>query len=117
MRGTGNGLGNTVQGNVLAGAVTYFGFLSFFPVLSLGFAAVGYLALAYPNAEADLLIALQEVLPGLVGSEGSDAPIKVSTFSDAAGAATAFGLIGLFVGPIVIALVLALIEFAREKKP
>jgi len=64
-------------------------------LLSLGFAAVGYLARGYPDAEADLLTALQEVLPGLVGPESSDAPIKVSTFTDAAGAATVFGLLGL----------------------
>ena len=86
---------SNVQGNVLAGAVTYFGFLSFFPVLALAFALVGYLARAYPDAEQDLLTSLQEVLPGLVGAEGSDAPIKVSTFTDAAGAATVFGLLGL----------------------
>ncbi len=84
-----------VQGNVLAGAVTYFGFLSFFPVLALGFAVVGFIARAYPEAEDTLLTSLQEVLPSLVGPEGSDAPIKVSTFSDAAGAATVFGLVGL----------------------
>jgi predicted PurR-regulated permease PerM len=33
------------------------------------------------------------------------------------GGLAAFGLIGLFVGPVVIALVLALIEFARESRP
>ena len=84
-----------VKGSVLAGAVTYFGFLSFFPVLALGFAAVGYVARAYPDAEQDLLTALQEVLPGLVGAENSDAPIKISTFTDAAGSATVFGVVGL----------------------
>ena len=86
---------NNVQGNVLAGAVTYFGFLSFFPVLALGFAAVGYVALAYPKADEDLLTGLQSVLPGLVGEEGSDAPIKISTFTDAARTATVFGAVGL----------------------
>jgi membrane protein len=84
-----------VKGTVLAGAVTYFGFLSFFPVLALAFAAVGYVARAYPEAESDLLTALQDVLPGLVGAEDSDAPIKISTFTDAAGTATVFGVVGL----------------------
>jgi membrane protein len=86
---------NNVRGNVLSGAVTYFGFLSFFPVLALGFATVGYVALAYPDADEDLLTGLQSVLPGLVGEEGSDAPIKISTFTDAARTATVFGAVGL----------------------
>lgn len=85
----------SVQGNVLAGAVTYFGFLSFFPVLALAFAVVGYVAGAVPNAEDTLVEALQEVLPGLVGPDGSDAVIKISTFTDAAGTATVFGVVGL----------------------
>ena len=38
-----------VQGNVLAGAVTYFGFLSFFPILALAFAVVGYLSQSLPG--------------------------------------------------------------------
>lgn len=86
---------NNVKGTVLSGAVTYFGFLSFFPVLALAFATVGYVARAYPDAEQDLLTGLQDVLPGLVGAEGSDAPIKISTFTDAAGSATVFGVVGL----------------------
>lgn len=86
---------SNVQGNVLAGAVTYFGFLSFFPILALAFAVVGWVAGAVPEAEDTLLESLRQVLPGLVGEEESNAPIKVSTFTEAAGAATAFGLVGL----------------------
>ncbi|MBA2638483.1 MAG: YihY/virulence factor BrkB family protein [Nocardioidaceae bacterium] len=86
---------SNVQGSVLAGAVTYFGFLSFFPVLALAFAAIGYVALAYPGAEDALLTALQQVLPGLVGDESSSAPIKISTFTDSAATASVFGAIGL----------------------
>jgi predicted PurR-regulated permease PerM len=33
------------------------------------------------------------------------------------GGLAAFGMIGLFLGPVVIALCLALIEFSREKRP
>ena len=84
-----------VQGNVLAGAVTYFGYLSFFPVLALGFAVIGFVARGNPEGHEAMLSALQQVLPGLVGDEGSDAPIKISTFTEAAGAATVFGLLGL----------------------
>lgn len=41
----------------------------------------------------------------------------LAVFIGVLGGLAAFGLIGLFVGPVVIALVLALIEFARENKP
>ena len=39
----------TVNGNGQAGAVTFFGFLSFFPLVALTFAAVGYLSVWYPE--------------------------------------------------------------------
>lgn len=41
----------------------------------------------------------------------------VAVFIGVLGGLAAFGLIGLFVGPVVIALVLALLEFAREQRP
>ena len=59
---------NGVQGNVLAGAVTYFGFLSFFPILALGFAVVGFVSIAYPDARDSMTTAIQQVLPGIVSS-------------------------------------------------
>lgn len=56
-----------VKGSALAASVTYFAFLSFFPILALAFAIFGQLAKVYPNAEAQLLEAADSVLPGLVG--------------------------------------------------
>lgn len=41
----------------------------------------------------------------------------LAVFIGVIGGLAAFGLIGLFLGPVVIALVLALIEFPKEKKP
>jgi predicted PurR-regulated permease PerM len=41
----------------------------------------------------------------------------LAVFIGVLGGLAAFGLIGLFLGPVIIALVLTLIEFAREKKP
>ena len=41
----------SVNGNALAAAVTYFAFLSFFPILALAFAVVGLVSRAYPNAD------------------------------------------------------------------
>ncbi|WP_159943866.1 MULTISPECIES: YihY/virulence factor BrkB family protein [unclassified Nocardiopsis] len=53
------------NGNQLAGAVTYFTFLAFFPLLALGFAAVGYLAAVQVEVGDYLQQALDDVLPGL----------------------------------------------------
>ncbi|PKH43491.1 membrane protein [Nocardioides alpinus] len=59
----------TVKGNALAGAVTYFAFLSFFPILALAFAIFGQVAKVYDNAQDTLVDAANSVLPGLVGGE------------------------------------------------
>ena len=51
-----------------AGAVTYFAFLSFFPILALAFVAVGYVARYFPDAQSNLVDALEQVFPGLIGT-------------------------------------------------
>ena len=51
-----------------AGAVTYFAFLSFFPLVALAFVAVGYIARYFPDAQRNLLEAIEQVFPGLIGS-------------------------------------------------
>ena len=56
-----------VKGGQQAGAVTYFGFLSFFPILALAFFVVGWVSQVYPDAEPDLVEAINGVLPGLIG--------------------------------------------------
>lgn len=56
-----------VKGNALAGAVTYFAFLSFFPILALAFAIFGQVAKVYDKAQDTLVDAANSVLPGLVG--------------------------------------------------
>lgn len=63
---------NAARGNQLAGAMTYFGFLSLFPLIAIAFAVVGYLVRVYPDARAELEALLQENLPGLVGPGGID---------------------------------------------
>lgn len=66
-----------VKGSALAAAVTYFAFLSFFPILALAFAVIGFVSRAYPQAEEDLVLAIEQVLPGLVGGENG---IALETF-------------------------------------
>lgn len=82
-----------VRGNQLAGAVTYFGFLSFFPLLALGFAAIGFVVVIYPQAEADVRQALTEALPGLVGDGPNQ--LNLDTFTGARRSASIVGLAGL----------------------
>lgn len=76
-----------------AGAVTYFGFLSFFPILALSFFAVGLIAHVYPGARRDLHQAIDSILPGLVGAK--DGQISMKQIQSAAGAVGLVGLVGV----------------------
>ncbi len=82
-----------VKGNMQAGAVTYFAFLSFFPILALAFAVIGYVAKIYQDAQDDLITAIDQVLPGFIGN--GDGQVSLESIQDAAGTAIGFGLIGL----------------------
>lgn len=76
-------------GAAQAGNITYFGFLSFFPILAIGFAIVGWISTVYPEAEDAMAAGLSDALPGIVG----DGPGQLA-LSDFQGAAAAAGLIG-----------------------
>src|SRR3546814_5223037 len=82
-----------VKGNLQAGAVTYFAFLSFFPILALGFFVIGYVAKVYPEAQENLTEALGSVLPGMVGED--EGQISLEAIQDAAGAVGLIGLAGV----------------------
>ena len=81
-----------VDGGSLAGAATYFGFLSFFPVLALSFFAVGQISSVYPEARRDLLAILDALLPELVGVGEGQVPLRL--FEDNAGRVGVVGLLG-----------------------
>lgn len=85
-----------VKGNALAGAVTFFGFLSFFPILALAFAVIGYVVKVYPQADDALVEAIQSVLP-LVTTEypADEGSISIVSFQEAAGAAAGIGAVGV----------------------
>ena len=72
---------------------------------AIGILIVGVIVSSVDNFIKPMLISGRSPLPTL------------AVFIGVLGGLAAFGLIGLFLGPIVIALVLALIEFAKEKKP
>ncbi|PUA81849.1 YihY/virulence factor BrkB family protein [Nocardioides currus] len=80
----------SVGGSALAAAVTYFAFLSFFPILALAFAVIGFVSRAYPNADEDLITAIGDVLPGIVGGEDG---LQLSTFQDNAPGIFSIGLL------------------------
>ncbi|MCY4725282.1 YihY/virulence factor BrkB family protein [Nocardioides sp. STR2] len=70
-----------VDGSALAAAVTYFAFLSFFPILALAFAIFGQVTKVYEDAQDTLVDAANSVLPGLVGG---DSGVPLDTLQDAA---------------------------------
>jgi membrane protein len=82
-----------VKAGQQAGGVTYFGFLSVFPILALAFFVIGYVSKVYPDAQQDLVAAIEQVLPGLLG-EGED-EISISDVEDAASAVGLLGLAGV----------------------
>jgi len=82
-----------VEGNILAGAVTYFGFLSFFPILAIAFAIVGLITGAYPDAEDAIRDALAEVFPSIIGT--GEGQINPASFQNAAATAGVIGVITL----------------------
>jgi membrane protein len=82
-----------VNGSALAGGVTYYGFLSFFPILAVAFFVVGQLAKVYPQARDDLVTWIDQAMPGVVGSDAGEIPI--STIERAATTVGLLGLVGL----------------------
>jgi membrane protein len=80
-----------VNGNAQAGAVTFFGFLSFFPILALAFFVVGLVSRVY-DASNDLEEAINTFLPGIVGEGEGEIPL--STFEENAATIGTIGLVG-----------------------
>ena len=78
-----------VNGSALAASVTYFAFLSFFPILALAFAIFGQVTKVYEKADSALLKAADSVLPGLVG------PPNGVSLDDLQGAAPGIFSVGL----------------------
>ena len=73
-----------------AGAITYFAFLSFFPILALAFFVVGYIARYYPEAQSNLLEGIEQVFPGMIGP--AKGQISLTSIQNAA---TTIGIIGV----------------------
>jgi membrane protein len=82
-----------VKAGQQAGAVTYFGFLSVFPILALAFFVIGYVARVVPESRDTLVEAIDSMLPGIIGS--GDNQLRLEDIEDAAGAVGLIGLVGV----------------------
>lgn len=81
-----------VDGNGQAGAVTYFAFLAFFPIMALAFFVVGQVAKVFPDAQENLESIINALLPDLIG-EGSG-QVSFDVFTENAGRVGLLGLVG-----------------------
>ncbi len=76
-------------GDRLASGVTYFGFLSFFPLVALAFSICGFVVDAYPQARTKLTEQINNYLPGLADK------LNVTTIGDAKVGVGLLGIVGL----------------------
>jgi len=76
-----------------AGAVTYYAFLSFFPLLALAFFVVGYVTRYFPDAQDGLIDAIEQVLPGMIGPD--EGQISLDAIQRAAATVGIIGLVTL----------------------
>ncbi|GAA3841352.1 YihY/virulence factor BrkB family protein [Sphaerisporangium flaviroseum] len=79
----------SLRGDRLAGAVTYFAFLSFFPLMALAFAVFGYFLAFNPDVLTTLEKAVNQQLPGLAKD------LHVRELAEARRSAGLIGLAGL----------------------
>ena len=82
-----------VNGNGQAGAVTFFGFLSFFPILALAFFVVGWVSEVFPELRVEVVRTLESLLPGMIGYGEGQVPLD--TFTKYAGRVGLLGVVGL----------------------
>lgn len=76
-----------------AGAITYFAFLSFFPVLALAFFTVGLLSAVLDGADTTLRSAVTSLFPGMIGP--NEGQLQLRDFRDFSGLAGLLGLAGV----------------------
>ncbi|MFI6394601.1 YihY/virulence factor BrkB family protein [Nonomuraea sp. NPDC050547] len=76
-------------GDRLAGAVTYFAFLSFFPLMALAYAVFGYVLSVSPELELALKQVIAEQLPGLAPA------LNLEDIAQSKATAGIIGLLGL----------------------
>lgn len=81
---------SSTQAPMLSGAVTYFGLLSFFPIIAVVFGVLGFVVKNNEDVRDAVLDAMQSVLPGIFDQ------IDTESIASAATTASVFGVLGLF---------------------
>lgn len=81
----------TDRAGYLAAVITYYGFLSLFPLLLLGFSVIGFVLAGDPAAQGDFVATLSRSVPGLEAVLGDD----VRALVDARAVTGIIGLLGL----------------------
>ena len=81
------------RGNHLAGAITYFSFLSLFPLIAIAFAVLSYVVRFYPEARMQVQDFLTQNLPGLVGP--GENQLNVDQIANAGAARVSAGVAGI----------------------
>ncbi|MCL8025200.1 YihY/virulence factor BrkB family protein [Nocardioides bruguierae] len=76
-----------------AGAITYFAFLSFFPVLAIAFFVVGLVSNIWPNANEALRDAISAMFPEIIGPNEGD--LQLSDFRTFSGLAGVLGFVAV----------------------
>lgn len=84
-----------VQGSNQAGGISYYGFLSFFPLVALALFVVGKVAQLFPKARDPLTSVITSAFPGVLG-EGEHA-LPLSTLQAQAGTLGWIGLAGALI--------------------
>ena len=79
------------DGSTLAAAVTYFAFLSLFPLLALSFSAVGMIASIVPDAQTALDASLRALFPGMIGDQPGQ--MSLAEIRRAAGPVAGIGVV------------------------
>ena len=82
-----------VKASQQAGAITYFAFLSFFPILALSFFVVGLVSQVVDGADGALRSAITSLFPGIIGS--GENQMQLADFRTFTGLAGLVGLAGV----------------------
>jgi membrane protein len=77
-------------GRRLAAALTFYGFLSFFPLVALAFSITGFVVDAFPDLQQKLIDQINSYLPGL--------SLDVGAIGNAKVASGLIGIVGLLIG-------------------
>lgn len=109
-----------VQGSNNAGGISYYGFLSFFPLVALALFLMGKVAELVPRAREPLEKAITSAFPGVLG--GGEHALSLAKLQDLANTLGWFGLLGALITGLgwmssTRTALLAVFDVEPEKRP